>query len=134
MLFKQSLKYPDAFNLISGKINLDDKFTSINRCIGLILTTGKGELLGDPEFGCRLYELLFEQYNDDLQSEVKQEIVNSIQEFEPRVIVDVSGISINSIDNSEKTCYNINIKYRLASADIVSETEVVVVERDIYGE
>ena len=63
MLFKQSLKHPDIFNLISGKVDFDKDFTSINRCIGLILTTGKGELLGDPELVCRLYELLFNQYN-----------------------------------------------------------------------
>lgn len=133
MLFKQSLKHPDIFNLISGKVDFDKDFTSINRCIGLILTTGKGELLGDPEFGCRLYELLFNQYTDSLQEEVKTEIVESITRFEPRVKVDSSDITIEPVDDAERTQYHINIKYRLASADFIGETEVDVVERDIYG-
>lgn len=133
MLFKQSLKHPDIFNLISGKVDFDKDFTSINRCIGLILTTGKGELLGDPEFGCRLYELLFNQYTDSLQEEVKTAIVESITRFEPRVKVDSSDITIEPVDDAERTHYHINIKYRLASADFIGETEVDVVERDIYG-
>lgn len=133
MLFKQSLKHPDIFNLISGKVDFDKDFTSINRCIGLILTTGKGELLCDPEFGCRLYELLFNQYTDSLQEEVKTAIVESITRFEPRVKVDSSDITIEPVDDAERTQYHINIKYRLASADFIGETEVDVVERDIYG-
>ena len=133
MLFKQSLKHPDIFNLISGKVDFDKDFTSINRCIGLILTTGKGELLGDPEFGCRLYELLFNQQTESLQEEVKTAIVESITRFEPRVKVDSSDITIEPVDDAERTHYHINIKYRLASADFIGETEVDVVERDIYG-
>ena len=64
MLFKKSIKFPNIFNLTVGNTDLDNKYVSINRCLALLLTTAKGELLGDPDFGCTLYEQLFDPYVD----------------------------------------------------------------------
>ena len=133
MLFKESIKYPITFSLISGKTDFDTYYTSINRCIGLILTTGKGELVGDPEFGCRLYELLFNQYNETLESDVKREIIDSLSRFESRITVTEAGITITPVENAEKIKYNININYRLSSADLTGETNIVLVEREVNG-
>ena len=33
MLFTNSIKFPDVFNLTNGNTNVDTEFTSINRCI-----------------------------------------------------------------------------------------------------
>lgn len=113
MLYTKTIKYPITFNLISGKTDLSDYTDSINQCIGLILTTGKGELLGDPNFGSRLYEMLFEQYSDTLQNQIKEEIVDSITAFEKRVSVSMDDVTIEQVENADRNKFHITIHYEV---------------------
>jgi phage baseplate assembly protein W len=128
MLFKTSIKYPLTFSLTTGKTDLDTLTTSINRCIGLILTTGKGELLGDPDFGCRLYELLFEQYSDNLQQTVKREILDSLSKFESRVSLTENDITIEHVENSDRNRFKITLTYSIKGTQRRSETNFYMEE------
>lgn len=128
MLFRSSVKHPIMFNLTSGSTDTDQSITSINRCIGLILTTGKGELLGDPEFGCRLYELLFEQYSAPLENRIKDEIVSSIKAYEKRVSVSKNDISIEHEEDTDRNRYHITIRYDISGTSKSSVTTVTLEE------
>lgn len=128
MLFKTSIKYPTTFNLTSGSTDLDDLTTSINRCIALILTTGKGELLGDPEFGSRLYELLFNQYSETLETEIKREIVDSISRFESRVSINENSVKIDRAENTDRNEFLITISYTIYGTNKSGITEVYMRE------
>jgi phage baseplate assembly protein W len=129
LLFTKSIKYPVTFNLVSGATELDDKITSINRCIGLLLTTAKGELLGDPDFGCRLYEILFDQYSNTLVDIAKQDIVDNISLFESRVIVTDKDIEILEHKDGIRNSYNIKITYTIKNSNQISNTEILLEER-----
>jgi phage baseplate assembly protein W len=124
MLFKTSIKYPITFNLTSGVTDLDDLTTSINRCIGLILTTGKGELLGDPDFGCRLYEMLFNQYSEILENQIKEEIIESISKFESRVSLKEDNITIAQDNSDDRNRFKITITYSINGTDRIGTTDV----------
>ena len=129
MLFTKSVKYPVTFDLVSGATDLDDRITSRNRCLGLLLTTAKGELLGDPNFGCRLYEMLFDQYSHTLTEMVKQDIVENIRLFETRVIVNESDIDITEDTSGIRNRYRIKIKYVIKNSNQNQETEILLEER-----
>ena len=136
MLYTKSIKYPNPFNLQSGKTDLSDSIASINQCIGLILTTAKGELLGDPDFGCTLYEILFEQYSLNTEVLIKKEIAESINTYEHRVTVSEQDISIEeSMDEiGHKNRYKITISYMINNTSKINTTTVMVEERDYnYG-
>ena len=129
MLNRTSIKHPNTFNLISGKTDLDDKLTSINRCIALILTTAKGELLGDPQFGCTLYEILFDQYSDNLQKLIKSEIINAVSKYESRVSFSEGDITITPFDqNGHINSFTITINYTIKNTTVQSTTSVVLEE------
>ena len=128
MLFKTTIKYPITFNLVSGVTDLDDLTTSINRCIGLILTTGKGELLGDPDFGCRLYEMLFNQYSEILELQIKEEIIESLDKFESRIKVMQDDITIVQEDENDRNRFKITITYSINGTDRVSSTDIYLRE------
>lgn len=132
MLYTKSIKYPNPFNLQSGKTDLSESIASINQCIGLILTTAKGELLGDPDFGCTLYEILFEQYSLNTEVLVKKEIAESINTYEHRVTVSEQDISIEeSMDETgHKNRYKITISYMINNTSKINTTTVMVEERD----
>lgn len=128
MLFTNSIKFPDIFNIYNGDTQVDSQYTSINRCIGLILTTGKGELLGDPDFGANLYEMLFNLDSETLQEEIKNNIKESVEKYEKRVTLNTEDISI-SYDVNTKT-YSIHIKYNIRNSDIEYDTYVNISEED----
>ena len=130
MLFSDSIKHPIMFNLASGSTDIEGLTTSINRCIGLLFTTGKGELLGDPDFGCGLYELLFDQYSTSLESQIKNEIADSIKKYERRVVIDASDISIEHIENSDRNSYRISIRYDISGTTKQGKTSITMEERD----
>ena len=131
MLYTKSIKYPVTFNLTSGKTDLDELTTSINRCVALILTSAKGELLGDPDYGSRLYELLFNQYSDDLQDMIKTEIVESISKYETRIKVRDTDITIEQEENADRNAFNIHISYTVTNTGNNYETVVSLEGSDI---
>ena len=129
MLFKNSFKFPNIFNLDSGSTNMDTQHTSINRCIALILTTAPGELLGDPNFGCGLYEKLFDVYTQEESDLIKDDIVTAITNYEKRVIIRKEDITIDTIPGNDHK-YNIHITYNLKNSDVTSEASLVLSEED----
>lgn len=135
MLYTKSIKYPNPFSLQSGKTGVSDGIKSINECIGLILTTAKGELLGDPDFGCTLYEILFEQYSLNTEALIKKEIAESINTYEHRVTVSEQDVNIEeSMDDiGHKNRYKITISYMINNTSKINTTSVIVEGRDFYG-
>ena len=131
MLYTKSIKYPETFNLISGKTDLDDYIVSINRCLGLLLTTAKGELLGDPNFGCKLYEMLFDPVSKNLHEIIKQEIVDAINTYETRVEIKENNIDITENEENGRNSYTITLRYSVKNSSQQSETKVTLEEREL---
>jgi phage baseplate assembly protein W len=128
VIFTTSIKYPITFDYVSGKTNLDDYVISINRCIALCLTSAKNELLGDPDFGSNLYEMLFEQYSDNLQVLIKQEIVDCITKFESRITVTDNNITIEKKNDGNKNSFDIHISYTVTRTNKQFDTTVTLEE------
>lgn len=123
MLFTTSIKFPNIFNLTNGNTDTDGEYTSINRCLALMLTTAKGELLGDPDYGCTLYERLFNGYTTTEEQSVKDEIVEAIAKYEKRIIVNNTDISIER-DSTNDHLYRIHISYVLRNSDLSSSAYI----------
>lgn len=129
MLFTNSIKFPNIFKLSSGATNLDSEYTSINRCIALILTTAHGELLGDPDFGCGLYEKLFDTYTIEESDIIKQDIVDSLTRYEKRIIITPEDITIDTVEGNDHL-YKIHISYKLANSDVTNEASLILSEEE----
>lgn len=133
MLFPKSISYPTTFDIDSGVTKLDSDYLSINMCLALLLTTAKNELLGDPDFGCRLYELLFDQASDDLLDEIKDDIVENVKKFETRVTVNREDIEIKHQENTDRNAYTITITYRINNTQRTNTTDIILEERENLG-
>ena len=130
MLYTDSIKFPIMFDYDSGQTLLDSTVTSINRCIGLLCTTAKGELLGNPDFGCNLYKLLFNNVTKDYITSVQEDIVNSITKYESRVSINKSDIDISeNSNNTNHDSYTITIKYRISNSSKSFETSIRMEEK-----
>lgn len=79
----------------------------IRSSIRMILATRLGERVMLPEFGSRLYELVFEPMDDALRSLARTFVIEAIQRWEPRVTL--QAVSLSSDDNTNT--FTISMSY-----------------------
>jgi phage baseplate assembly protein W len=91
--------------------------TAIARSIRNIVFTLPGEKFFNPNFGSRVSRSLFENVDEISASNIRDEIANSINNFEPRV----SLIDVQTIPDYDNNGFNVNIVYRVVGADIPAQ-------------
>ena len=121
MIYTSSIKHPKLFSITKGNTDLDKLYVSINRSIALILLTAKGELFGNPDFGSNIRMYLFNNITDLMINKLKEEIVDSITQWESRITLTTSDINIIADDTKLK----INIKYNLVNSEATGSTELL---------
>ncbi|MHB0998532.1 MAG: GPW/gp25 family protein [Armatimonadota bacterium] len=115
----KGLKFPFTFQRRSGGAQVSTATSSdhahIHESIKQILGTRKGERFMRPEFGTRLHELVFEQNDRLLFGLIRHEVIEAIDQWEPRVIVSDVIIEADSVDSH---LVLVNINYRLISSQV----------------
>lgn len=87
-----SIKYPDMFSPTSTNV-VEGKAASAQDLV-LLLSSEKGELLGDPFFGVRLKRYIYDQNNYVLRDILADEIFTQIRTFAPQLTVNRDDITI----------------------------------------
>jgi phage baseplate assembly protein W len=67
--------------MTSGAADLDDS-------LRMILMTAPGERLMRPQFGCRIWDLLFEPVTPNLIGLISEAVRDAVAQWEPRVAVE----------------------------------------------
>ena len=91
--------------------------SAIARSIRNIVFTVPGEKFFNPNFGSRISQSLFENIDDITALAIKDEIINSITNYEPRV----SLIGVNVTADFDNHAFDVRISYRVIGADIVPQ-------------
>ena len=77
-----------------------------------IFTWRPGERILNPEFGSRLYTLLYEAITPETEERIMAEIRHCVSEWEPRVvIIDVRDVS--TIDETEDNTIHLEIIFTI---------------------
>lgn len=98
----------------TGSIALVGGPEDIDRSIAMVLSTAKGERLMRPEFGCAIWDQLFEPINANTLGLMAQAVRESISQWEPRVeLEDVT----TSADPDGQGKVNIDITYRVRASN-----------------
>jgi phage baseplate assembly protein W len=88
--------------------------TAIARSIRNLLFTEPGERFFNPNLGSRVSKILFESLDDISASLLKNEIEETINNYEPRVLL--IDVTVNpDYDNNE---FNVVIKYQIVGIDV----------------
>ena len=93
-----------------GKIQLAEYEESVRQAIWIILGTAKGERAMRPEFGCGIYDLVFELNSASTAGRVAQAVRDALLAFEPRI--DVRDIQVQSQNGSEVLLISIDYEVR----------------------
>lgn len=86
--------------------------------LNVLLRTKKGERRMNPEFGSGLWNVLFENYNDDIAPIIKNTIQGDINRWMNYVKVQDIQVFTDDTQNKDKNLVNVNVLYTVPSAGI----------------
>jgi len=91
--------------------------TAIARSIRNIVFTFPGEKFFDPNFGSNITRSLFENVDDISAITIRDEIENSIRNYEPRVDL----ISVDTYPDYDNNGFDVTITYRIVGLDVPAQ-------------
>jgi phage baseplate assembly protein W len=94
----------------SGNIKLARGLDNIDNSMRVVLSTAPGERLMRPQFGCKIWDLLFEPVNSNTLGLMEQAVQEALSQWEPRV--DVTDVEC-SPDPVEPYLVRIAIAYKV---------------------
>lgn len=98
----------------TGSIRMTDGAPDIDRSMAVVLATAPGERVMRPQFGCRIWDLLFEPVTANLLGLMAQVVREALAQWEPRVDVeDVRPVP----DDNDQTLIRIHISYRVKATN-----------------
>ncbi|MHB2022172.1 MAG: GPW/gp25 family protein [Mycobacteriales bacterium] len=71
----------------TGAIRLTSGTADLDRSIRMVLVTAPGERVMRPQFGCRIWEMLFEPVTPNLLGLMAEAVREAVAQWEPRVTV-----------------------------------------------
>jgi uncharacterized protein len=93
-----------------GEVKLAAYEESVRQSILIILGTAKGERVMRPDFGCGIYDLVFEVNSASTNSSIAQSVRESLLQFETRI--DVRGIQVQPSNGGEVLLISIDYEVR----------------------
>ncbi len=88
--------FPPQFSKDSGSVELVSEAKDIEQSISVLLATGFGERVMQPDFGCDLKFMVFDELTATTESTMKDMIETAILYYEPRI--DLENITIERSD------------------------------------
>jgi phage baseplate assembly protein W len=98
----------------TGSIAMVSGAEDIDRSIVMVLSTAKGERLMRPQFGCAIWDQLFEPINANTLGAMAQSVRDSVSQWEPRV--DLEDVSTTA-DPSGNGRVLIDITYKVRATN-----------------
>lgn len=94
----------------NGALPLAADEASVRQSIRIILGTAKGERVMRPDFGCGIYELVFEPNDPTTAGNVAEAVSEALLRFEPRI--DLVEVDVQSAGDGEMLLINIDYQVR----------------------
>jgi uncharacterized protein len=88
--------YPVTFDPVKGTVAESEYEADIRQAIIIILSTSRGERVMRPDFGCGIYDLVFDVVDTALLTRIDSEVRESMIKFEARI--ELTGVDVNPRD------------------------------------
>jgi phage baseplate assembly protein W len=98
----------------TGALRLTEGAQDLDRSIRIVLATAPGERVMRPQFGCRIWELLFEPVTANLLGLMAQAVREAVAQWEPRVEVEAVDVVP---DPADSCLVRIQVDYRVRATN-----------------
>jgi phage baseplate assembly protein W len=102
-----------------------------SKFINLILTR-KGERVANPDFGCDLWRLLFEQKDGDIQELAQQYVTDAVERFMPYLLLQTIQVT-NSQTFLNDNSIGLYVKYGFTNNPLISDDLQLLLGTNISG-
>ena len=123
---QNTFSFPQLVDRSTKKVTLSSGNKSINECLGILLRTRRGELLGDPDYGCSLIERIFMYEGVIIEQLLKEDIINAVNKYEPRIFIDYGDIQIIQDTNVVR----IYIQYEILETGEINQYNMEITPND----
>ncbi len=90
--------FPPTFDNSLDEVDMTDDWLDIQNSLNILLSTTKGERVMEPDYGCNLFEMIFEPVTTTFKAYITEMVKNAILLYEARI--DVVSITL---DDSRQT-------------------------------
>ncbi|MDP3893694.1 GPW/gp25 family protein [Nocardioides sp.] len=97
----------------TGAIRLADGVADLDRSIAIVLMTAPGERLMRPQFGCRIWDLLFEPVTANLLGLIAEAVRDALAQWEPRIEVE----DVVPVADEDPALVRIRIDYKVRATN-----------------
>ncbi|MDT4914099.1 MAG: uncharacterized protein QOC66_3227 [Pseudonocardiales bacterium] len=98
----------------TGAIRLAEGPDSLERSMRIVLLTAPGERVMRPQFGCRIWDLLFEPITPNLLGLLAEAVRDALAQWEPRV--EVENV-VATPDGNDGGLVHIEVVYRVRATN-----------------
>ena len=98
--------------------------TAISRSVRNLILTKRGERPFEPELGSGVYDLLFENMDNQTASLIRDEIFTTLKNYEPRI--ELSEVFVTP--NEENLSMDVIIQYEIVGIDVPSQELTLALE------
>lgn len=95
---------------ITNEINLTEYEKSVEQSIRLVLGTHPGERVMNPDYGCVLWNMVFEPIGSGTEQEINRMVRESLLRWEPRIRIDDV---VTTIDQDNYGKIDVNVTYTI---------------------
>lgn len=110
----RGLGFPIQAN-VDGAMQTADYEESVRQSILIILGTAKGERVMRPDFGCGIYDLVFEMQTATTAGRISQAVQDALLRLEPRI--DVLGVDVTAESDGDGECLIVNLRYEVRATN-----------------
>ncbi|WP_372728645.1 GPW/gp25 family protein [Nocardioides sp.] len=98
----------------TGSMRLSEGVADLDRSLEIVLMTAPGERLMRPQFGCRIWELMFEPVTANLLGQIAEAVRDALAQWEPRIeVIDVRPVP----DATNASLIHVEIDYRVRATN-----------------
>jgi uncharacterized protein len=113
-IFGRGWAFPPAFNTSDGVV-MAEGAQDVSQSLQILFSTEPGERIMRENYGCALYDVMFENINSDLTADIEMRIVDSMLRYERRA--SLTGIRVYQPASTSSTL-QVEVKYRLRGSEI----------------
>ena len=95
---------------------------AIKQSIKNLVLTQKGEKLFQPEIGSGVYELLFEPMDPFTADSIRDELINTLGQYEPRITI----LEVDVEPNEDTNTFDVTVEYRIVGQPIVETVNFIL--------
>ncbi|RKT13292.1 hypothetical protein B0G69_6421 [Paraburkholderia sp. RAU2J] len=91
--------YPPCLDPLTGAVEFAEFEDDVRQAVFIILGTAPGERLMRPDFGCGIYDMVFEVIDASTVTRVVNLVTEALTRYEPRI--SLTGVDVDPLFASE---------------------------------